>query len=147
MNLKQKQNCREFFRMMLAETNGNRKLALHRYKCVRKCEMRGYDGYFHHYQFDSMSISEVLEVCKAATTYRSLLEQYGPIKFRKGTKHEFKDISRVEVIDHESDEGRVYVNYGYLLNKVFDIEINLQDDNKTMKIFILKTEEKNDPVS
>lgn len=42
-----------------------------------------------------------------------------------------KGCTRVEIID---DNGRSYVNW----NKHNKIEISMQDDNKTMKIFITK---------
>jgi len=43
-----------------------------------------------------------------------------------------KKISRVEVIDHSKDgEGRAYIKRGN-----FEVEIQVQDDGKTLKIFL-----------
>jgi len=43
-----------------------------------------------------------------------------------------KKISRVEVIDHsEGGEGRAYIKRGNL-----EVEIQVQDDGKTLKIFL-----------
>lgn len=46
-----------------------------------------------------------------------------------GYKHE--SVTRVEVID---ENGRSYVNF----DPNNDVKVSLQDDNKTMKIFITK---------
>ena len=49
-----------------------------------------------------------------------------------------KKVNRVEVIDHTKDledgGGRAYVRW----DDDIDVELQLQDDNKTLKIFITK---------
>jgi len=44
----------------------------------------------------------------------------------------YKDVNRVEVIQHsEPYNGRAYTNYN-----AKDVEVQLQDDNKTLKVFL-----------
>lgn len=46
----------------------------------------------------------------------------------EGIQNLTRNVTRVEVIDHT---GRAYTKYN-----VADVEISLQDDNRTLKIFI-----------
>lgn len=50
-------------------------------------------------------------------------------------KHEFKEVTRVEVINHQDDSpefGRAFSKW-----ECKNVELHLQDDGRTMKIFIL----------
>ena len=43
-------------------------------------------------------------------------------------------VNRIEVIDHTKDgEGREYVKW---VKKKFNVEFSLQDDDRTLKIFL-----------
>lgn len=42
-------------------------------------------------------------------------------------------VNRVEIIDHQSEKGRVFVKYDCEI-----VDIQLQDNNKTLKVFISK---------
>lgn len=51
-------------------------------------------------------------------------------------KLDFDKVTRLEVIDHKDDNGRVYVNW----KDDNSFKVSLQDDGKTLKIFITKRE-------
>lgn len=50
------------------------------------------------------------------------------------SKLPFDDVTRLEVIDWKDGKGRVYTNW----NEDNAIEVLLQDDGRTLKIFISK---------
>lgn len=70
-------------------------------------------------EFPVTNLREALEI---------ISEQAAEIAELKAMK--FSKVTRVEVIDKN---GRSYVNYG-----AEDVEISLQDDDRTMKIFCRK---------
>lgn len=59
-------------------------------------------------------------------------EEYADAKIA----HQFDKVNRIEVINHVKDtpsKGRVFVHY---LEVNAEVECQLQDDNKTLKIFL-----------
>ena len=60
----------------------------------------------------------------------SKIKDDGLVEMEK--QQSFANVNRVEVIQHsEPYNGRAYTNYN-----AKDVEIQLQDDNKTLKIFL-----------
>jgi hypothetical protein len=71
-----------------------------------------------------------LDINPKATILKDLIEQAKEME--KQQQNDTSKVRRVEVIQHsEPYNGRAYTNYN---DK--DVEIQLQDDNKTLKIFL-----------
>jgi hypothetical protein len=72
------------------------------------------------------NISKVVIDVEAAKTEASIRQKL----IEMGWTPPLNDVTRVEVIDHT---GRAYTHY---LKPGTEASINMQDDNRTMKIFI-----------
>jgi hypothetical protein len=71
-----------------------------------------------------------LDINPKATILKDLIEQAKEME--KQQQNDTSKVRRVEVIQHsEPYNGRAYTNYN-----AKDVEIQLQDDNKTLKIFL-----------
>jgi DNA-binding helix-hairpin-helix protein with protein kinase domain len=73
---------------------------------------------------------ETLELSNTSKQYQAEIEQAKEME--KQQKLDASNVNRVEVIQHsEAINGRAYVN-----NNAKDVEIQFQDNNKTLKIFL-----------
>jgi LAS superfamily LD-carboxypeptidase LdcB len=78
-------------------------------------------------------VEEIIEMLKHididGETMQYILKAVG---MEEQMQQSFANVNRVEVIQHsEPYNGRAYTNYN-----AKDVEIQLQDDNKTLKIFL-----------
>lgn len=80
------------------------------------------------YEVNVLSLSEKTFIAIGFNSYVVKLKPQVPIQ----TPEQYKDVNRIEVINHsESGEGREYVKHN-----IFIYDLSIQDDGKTLKIFI-----------
>ncbi|WP_296683639.1 hypothetical protein [Flavobacterium sp.] len=75
-----------------------------------------------------LSMSEKTYIASGFNSYVVKLRPLEPLK----SPNEYSEVKRVEVIQHSDPyNGRAYTNYN-----AKDVDVQLQDDGKTLKIFL-----------